>query len=533
MKNLYFLLSLLLCACFLQATAASFNFSSTPPAKLPAKLDQVITFAADAGKTYGDDDFDPGATSSNSTIPITYTSSDPSIAKILNDKIRIGKIGIVTITASQAGNSTYNPAVSVSQTLVVLPAILTITADSKSKVYGTANPVLTYSYSGFVKGECPLCLGTKPNISTTTKQDSPVGGYPITLSGGSADNYTLVYVNSILTITPAKQTITFKPIPDQYEGDPDYNLGATASSGLPVSYTSSNPNVATIVDGKLRIVGPGTSCITATQEGNENYLAAEPVCQTVKVIFFPDAVVNADEPLSFCQGLGVNLKTVTASSFQWFKDGQPISSQTKSALMVNQSGKYHVELTFSNGLKKTSTITTVNVFQTFSANITAAGSTTISKGESLQLQATGGELYSWQPTLGLSNSNIANPVARPAQTTTYKVTVTNANGCSSSEQITIQVLEDYKFDANNVITPNGDGFNDKWEIKNIDYYPDNEVKVYDRNGKLMYSKKGYKNDWDGTYNGSPLAEDTYYYYVDFGPGYGILKGYVSIVRDHK
>jgi len=85
-------------------------------------------------------------------------------------------------------------------------------------------------------------------------------------------------------------------------------------------------------------------------------------------------------------------------------------------------------------------------------------------------------------------------------------------------------------DAANILSPNGDGKNDTWVIKNLNKYPHNTVKIYDRNGKQVYTKENYSNDWDGTFRGAPLAEDTYYYIVDFGSGVNPIKGFISIVR---
>ncbi len=89
-----------------------------------------------------------------------------------------------------------------------------------------------------------------------------------------------------------------------------------------------------------------------------------------------------------------------------------------------------------------------------------------------------------------------------------------------------------RLDANNIISPNGDGRNDTWVIKNIDQYPNNSVKVMDKSGNVVYSKQGYTNDWDGTYNNGPLAQGTYYYVVDFGVGADLVfKGFITIVRN--
>jgi len=83
----------------------------------------------------------------------------------------------------------------------------------------------------------------------------------------------------------------------------------------------------------------------------------------------------------------------------------------------------------------------------------------------------------------------------------------------------------------NIITPNGDGKNDTWVVPGIDKYPNNSVKVFDRAARLVYSKDNYNNDWDGTYKGSPVNEDTYYYLIDLGNGSPKLKGFISILRN--
>jgi len=82
----------------------------------------------------------------------------------------------------------------------------------------------------------------------------------------------------------------------------------------------------------------------------------------------------------------------------------------------------------------------------------------------------------------------------------------------------------------NTFTPNGDGINDTWVILNIDLYPLNTVKVLDKTGKIVFTKSGYLNDWNGYYNGAPLPQGTYYYVVDLGTG-SPYSGYISVVRD--
>jgi gliding motility-associated-like protein len=84
--------------------------------------------------------------------------------------------------------------------------------------------------------------------------------------------------------------------------------------------------------------------------------------------------------------------------------------------------------------------------------------------------------------------------------------------------------------ANNILSPNGDGINDIWIVKNIAFYPNNTVTVYDRTGVIVFTRKNYQNDWAGTYHGSILSEGTYYYKVDLGNG-SVTKGFITVLRD--
>lgn len=166
-----------------------------------AKLNQTITLKATLQKEIVETDFEPAQVTSG--LSITYSSSDESVASIVDGKLHIVAPGTSTITASQAGNTDYNSA------------------------------------------------------QTRTQ---------------------------ILTVVKREQTVSFDPIETKTLGDGDFNGSATASSNLTVSYSSSNPDVAIIVDGKIHLVGAGTSIITASQTGNDIYNQAVEVSQTLTII---------------------------------------------------------------------------------------------------------------------------------------------------------------------------------------------------------------------------------------------------------
>jgi len=87
------------------------------------------------------------------------------------------------------------------------PVILTAKVDDANRTYGDANPDFKITYSGFVNGEDESVITTKPKASTTAKANSAVGTYPITISGGTASNYTFNYKQGILTVDKAQLSI--------------------------------------------------------------------------------------------------------------------------------------------------------------------------------------------------------------------------------------------------------------------------------------------------------------------------------------
>lgn len=95
----------------------------------------------------------------------------------------------------------------VNGSLTIGKATLTATADNKTKTYGSSNPSLTISYSGFLNGDDENDI-TQPTISTTAVKLSVVGNYPIVLNGGSDNNYTIINQDGNLSITPAILTVT-------------------------------------------------------------------------------------------------------------------------------------------------------------------------------------------------------------------------------------------------------------------------------------------------------------------------------------
>lgn len=173
----------------------------------PILKDEIITFNPLPVKTYGDADFDPGATSNDNLVPIDYNSSDPTVATIVNRQIHITGAGTANITATQSGDMNYNAAQPVIQVLVVKPAILTITVNNYTRYAGEPNPIFIPNYTGFVNGENQANLLTPPLITTTATEASAPGEYPISITGATSNNYDIHMTGGVLTVIAVPPTV--------------------------------------------------------------------------------------------------------------------------------------------------------------------------------------------------------------------------------------------------------------------------------------------------------------------------------------
>ncbi|WP_212005128.1 MBG domain-containing protein [Chitinophaga sp. HK235] len=512
-------------------SAANYTFTLTNGTLTVGPTDQTISFPAISDKTYGDGSFTLSA-SSSSGLPVSYAvASGP--ATISGNTVTITGAGTVTIVAYQGGNSNYNAAPQAARTFNVGKAALTVTAKNDTRTYnGNAysggNGV---DYTGWINSDNAAMLQGQLSYSGTSQGAVNAGSYVISPAGLSSSNYSISYVSGTLTINRATQQISFTAPGYKNQGDPDFTFTATASSGLPISFTSDNNAVISINGNTARVGDAGTAIITATQAGNNNYEPAQAVIQVINVTAYKPPVITASGNTTFCEGGNVTLQASTAPAYEWYRNNVLISGANNSSLLVSQSGNYTVKAIYAH-TALTSAATTVTVNPMPDGSVQANGNTTISKGEKIVLVASGGDTYTWDPTAGLNNPAIAAPVARPAQTTTYRVTITSAAGCSVTKEITITVKEDYKLEATNILTPNGDGKNDLWIVRNIDMYPQNEVKVFDRTGRMVYHQRGYTNNWNCTVNGQPLAEGTYYYIIDLGNNKPQFKGFITIIHEN-
>ena len=153
--------------------------------------------------------------------------------------------------------------------------------------------------------------------------------------------------------------------------------------------------------------------------------------------------------------------------------------------------------------------------------------------DSTLLVASGGTNYSWSPDSLVSNP-LAPDVYASADTTTHFVVTVSNRFCYDTDTVTVFIdlcLEDLTAPVPQIITPNGDGINDRWIVDDIDYFTENYVEIFNRWGHRVYSAQPYLNTWEGRSNGGQeLPEGTYYYVIDLGNGTDPRVGYIIVHR---
>ena len=221
-----------------------------------------------------------------------------------------------------------------------------------------------------------------------------------------------------------------------------------------------------------------------------------------------------DETAALCIGSSTTLSVASGfSSYLWN------TGETSNSISVTTSGSYSVVVTDVNGCAKTKKFT-VNSSEI--ATITAAKINDFAGNEnSVLLAYTGVGNYEFSLD-GLYFQD--NPLFTGIAPGNYLAYARDKNGCGLSVPFQIYVLDYPRF-----FTPNGDGYNDVWKIKNLDLFPDAVLYIFNRYGKLLKQLSTNSTGWNGKFNNSDLPADDYWFSLNFGDG-KIIKGHFSLKR---
>jgi PKD repeat protein len=381
-------------------------------------------------------------------------------AATLDDATRynpVAKPGVTTtytVTVTDANGCTDQASIVVS----VAPA-LGVVATADDMLIGTCPSSVSHLDATGSGGEAPYTYKWAPttglddnNIKTPTARPSVTTTYTVTITdanGCTATADVTVTVAPVLNVTVSADDYNIGTCPGSEAqldavaggGEPGYTYLWSPATGLS-DVNIANPVAKPAVTTTYTVLVTDTNGCTATSS------------LTITVAPVLSATASASDPdIGTCPSSVSTLDVIVTGGEPGYTYSWSPVAGLSDPLIMNPVAKpavtttYTVTVTDNNGCVTTAPVT-VNVVPDLVATAAADDlfiGTCPGSRSNLSVTVTGGEaayVYSWSPFTGLNNPNVSNPVAKPAVTTTYTVTVTDGNGCQTTDDITITVQPD-------------------------------------------------------------------------------------------
>ena len=399
--------------------------------------------------------------------------------------------GVYTVTISEIDHCAFSDTFTITQP----PPLRALTTDTNVTCHGGHNGSVYISPYG---GTPPYQYVWNTGDTSASVTGLDTGTYSVILTDSNhcivADTFHLTQPTAVTTAVNQSNVLCF--------GQQNGSISVTPSGGTPpYTYHWSNGGITPAITG---LTG-GSYIVTITEADR---------CLT-----FDTFSIKEPPPLRgvlsstnvTCYGLQNGSISVAPFGgtppyvFNWS------NSATTQNLTNLSNGTYTFLLTDSNGCQLTDSFTITEPSRDPYA--VAGVDTIIWRTDTIQLNGFLGTNYNWEPAYNLSCTNCSNPYAWPDSDVTYKLTITDNIGCLTYDSVRVFVRDKPfpLFFIPNVITPNNDGFNDVWYIRDLEGYPNNEVRIVNRWGDEVFEQTPYENKWAGTWKGQDLPGGTYYY----------------------
>jgi F0F1-type ATP synthase assembly protein I len=357
--------------------AGAITYAWSPSPGLSALVGSTITASPSTTTTYNVEGIDARGCKGNSTVTVTVRSL-PVLAVTPPTAICIG--GYTELSATGATNFTWSP-------------FQTLTSPNNSSTYATPAVTTTYNVEG------TDALGCKSNATVT---------------------------------------VTVNPLPDVRLGfTPAMCPGETATLSVTgaTTYYWSPPDYLSSTTGSVITASPPATT-TYSVEGTDALGCKNHTSMILIVNRTP--VVTLTAPSVVCAGSATTISARGATNYTWLSPPE-VSNATSSVITVHPTSRtvYNVHAVDSMGCTLDAAVT-INV--NAKPVVTVNNPPPICPGESTLLSASGANMYTWSPTLGLYNMTGGSATAQPSATTVYTVTGTDANGCSDEATTTLTVL---------------------------------------------------------------------------------------------
>ncbi|HKR04723.1 MAG TPA: gliding motility-associated C-terminal domain-containing protein [Bacteroidia bacterium] len=449
-------------------------------------------------------------TATNGTSPYSYQWSNGETTEDLNNL----SAGTYTVTVTDANGCVFTTSATITQPTAALNASANVSQNVScySGANGSINLIAT-------NGTSPYSYQWSNGVTTEDLNNLSAGTYTVILTDA---NGCVATASAVITQPQSSLAVSGSGSTSDCLNNIPGNVTISINGGTaPFTYQWSNGAISQ----NLNNQSAGIYTVTVTDANG---------CSTTGSYVITDNSAfqaSADGPSEVCMGEPVTLiaNSVTGAAYQWYYNGQVLGGANSNVLVTPMGGTYFVTVSNACG-NFTSDSIVVKVHQV--ENISTSPNVIVCRGESTQLNATGGVSYEWTPASGLNYTNIPNPIATPLQATQYVVTITNEFGCSTTAAIEVGMCDTLIIPSG--YSPNNDVINDAFVIKGIERFPGNKIWIYNRWGNMVYKAHDYDNKWDGYSNvsgmfiGKRVPAGTYFYVLDLNNHQKPLQGYVVV-----
>ncbi|HZL76593.1 MAG TPA: gliding motility-associated C-terminal domain-containing protein, partial [Bacteroidales bacterium] len=426
--------------------------------------------------------------------------------------------GLYTVTVQDANLCTFNIPVTITQPLVPLTGSITLQTDVLCFGASTGSVTVT-GVDGIAPYEYKLNAGAYQPSGTFSSLAA--GPYTVTVR----DVLLSTFVINVTIIQPAAIAIGTSQVNVLCSGGNNGSATATVSGGIaPYTYSWNSTPVQTTATASGLTAGTYVVILTDANGCPSN--------ASVTITQPSNFIVTTAKSDVLCNGGTTGTATATPAggtapyTYSW--NSSPM--QTTATATGLTAGGYTVTVTDANLCSATGNITIAEPsLMVLDPSVTPTTCPDSHDG-GITIDVTGGT----SPfTVFWADPGAPTSLTRSGlDTATYSVVVTDVNACAKSLDVVVGFTGSQTcLMIPQIITPNGDSYNDEWIIKNIDLFPNAEVYVYTRWGKLVYHSKNISaNPWDGRFKGKLMPTDSYHYILRLGDGSDPKSGIISIIR---
>jgi large repetitive protein len=464
---------------------------------------------------YGGNDGSVTVAGSGGTAPYQY-SLDSGVFQASGTFYSLAA-GSYTVTVQDAGLCTFNLSVTITQPWIPLTA--KITSHSDVLCFGANTGSITITGWG---GTSPYVYGINGGSLRASGTFGPLtaGNYTLRIQDAVND----VFDTLIIILQPSELAVSISKEDNHCFGAASGTATATATGGAGTYIYTWNTQPVQANSTAISLKA-GTYTVTVTDSNGCTVSADAVITQPVE-----DISVLITKTDVKCAGGASGTASARAAggtppyTYAWNTD--PAQSTADASGL--EAGSYTVMVTDAFGCTSSASVDiTEPQGMGIESTVTPATCPDSNDG-SIALAITGGTApytCSWKDGSTVQNRTGLLPKS-------YSVVVTDNDACAKSLDVVVEFTGSFGcVEIPQVITPNGDGHNDEWRIRNIDLYPNAEISVYNRWGKLVFRTRNLSADpWNGRYNGELVPTDSYHYILYLNDGSEPKSGVISVIR---